>query len=212
MQALATWALLAGALARPTGGAPPLVADALKLAVPVPGGKVEVTEYRPTLPPGCAVDRAEVASPVTSSGQVPVHLEGRLKGGRSCDGWAWARVRLVAPVLVASRALREGEPLAGSVAAEERELVPGRLSPSQLGPDAVATRPLSAGQPLEEKDLRYGPAPGEPVVIAIQLGSLRVEEPGRSIPCVRDRACALTPTGKRVEGTWQGGRLIVSSP
>jgi len=207
----AAWALASAALATAPAGAPPPVAEALRRAAPA-GGRVEVTEYRPTLPKGCAVDRAEVSSPIAASGRVPVRLMGKLEGGRICDGWAWARVRLVAPVLVASRAVREGEPLAGAVASEERELVPGRLSASRLTPEAVASRAVAAGQALEEKDLRYGPAPGEPVILVLELGSLRVEEPGRAIPCLRDRGCALTPTGKRVEGTWQGGRLLVSSP
>lgn len=212
MPALATGALLVAALAASPGEPPPPVAEALRRAVPLPSARVEVTEYLPTLPPGCAVSRAEVKEAVTGSGRVPVHLAGSLRSGGGCDGWAWARVRVVAPVLVAARAVREGEPLAGAVAAEERELIPGRLSPAKLFPEAVATRPLSAGQAIEEKDLRYGPAPGEPVSIVIQLGALRVEEPGRAIPCARDRGCALTPTGKRVEGSWQGDHLLVSSP
>ncbi len=60
--------------------------------------------------------------------------------------------------------------------------------------------------------MRLGPAPGEAVTIVIQLGSLRVEQPGRAVPCARGRACALTPTGKRVEGTWRDDRLYVDSP
>jgi len=211
MRAFLPLALASATLASLPAGTPSQVAAALRRAAPA-GDRVEVTEYRPTLPQGCAVDRAEVPQAVTASGRVPVHLEGRLGSGQGCDGWAWARVRVVAPVLVTSRSLREGEPLAGAVATEQRELVPGRLSLSELAPEVVASRPLPAGQLLEEKDLRYGPPPGEPVVIVIQMGSLRVEEPGRAIPCVRDRACALTPAGKRVEGTWQGGRLFVSSP
>ena len=213
MPALATLALVLGSALAPAGPpVPAAVADALRRAVPVAGGRLEIAEYRPTLPQGCLVARAEVPAPVAGSGRVAVRLEGSLPSGALCDGWAFARVRLLAPVLVASRSLRTGDPIAGAVAPEERELLPGRLSPSMLPADAVAARNVSLGQALDERDLRLGPTPGEAVTVVIQFGSLRVEQPGRSVPCARGRACALTPAGKRVEGTWRDGRLYVDSP
>jgi len=205
--------LLVAATALPaTALAPPPVAQALDRAVPLPGARVEVTDYRPDLPGGCALSRAEVPAPVTGSGRVAVRLSGTLPGGAPCDGWAWARVRLLASVLVASRPLNAGEPLTGAVGSQEREITSGRSPLARLPADAVAGRALAAGQVLEERDLRSGPAPGEPVTVVIRLGSLRVEQPGRSVPCVRGRACALMPSGKRVEGAWQGGRIVVESP
>jgi len=206
MTALATLALFAAAL--PAGA----VAEALRRAVPVPDGHVEISDYRPTLPAGCEVARAELSGSLSSSGRVALRLAGRLPGGAICDGWAWAKVRLLAPVLVASRALRAGEPLSGAVAAEERELAPGRLSATKLAPEAVAARPVPAGQALSEADVRVGPAPGEAVTLVVQMGALRVEQPGRAVPCERGHVCALTATGKRVEGSWQDGRILVSTP
>jgi len=212
MPALATLALLVAALPAGAERAPQAVADALRRAVPVEGGRVEISDYRPTLPRGCEVARAEVSGPLATSGRVALRLGGRMPGGTGCDGWAWARVRLLAPVLVASRALRAGEPLSGAVSPEERELSPGRVAASRLSPDAVAARPLAAGQALDEADLRVGPAPGESVVLVVHMGSLRVEQAGRAVPCSRGHACALTANGKRVEGSWQDGRILVSSP
>jgi hypothetical protein len=75
----------------------------------------------------------------------------------------------------------------------------------------VAERPIAAGQVLEERDLRLGPTPGDDVTVIIRLGTLRVEQVGRAVPCRRGRACAQMPSGKRVEGSWQGGRILVES-
>jgi hypothetical protein len=76
----------------------------------------------------------------------------------------------------------------------------------------VAGRPLAAGQVVDERDLRVGPALGDAVTVTIHSGGIRVEQSGRAVPCSRGRACAQMPSGKRVEGSWQGGRIVVESP
>ena len=188
------------------------MAQALDRSVAVPGARLEVADYRPELPGGCVVSRAEPPAPLTGSGRVALRLAGTLPGGAPCSGWAWARVRLLAPVLVARSALRAGDPLAGVVAPEEREMSAARSPLSRIPAGAVAARPVSPGQVLDERDLRTGPRPGDPVTVVIRLGSLQVEQPGQSRPCARGRACALVPSGRRVEGSWREGRLFVESP
>jgi hypothetical protein len=192
--------------------APPAVVQALGRAAPFPGARVEVADYRPEVPTSCAVARAELPAPLAGSGRVALRLSGSLPGGKPCDGWAWAQVRVTAPVLVASRPVPAGAPLAGAVSAEEREVRGGRAPLGSLPPGATAGRALSTGQALDERDLRSGPTTGDTVTVVIRLASIEVEQPGRAIPCARGRACAQMPSGKRVEGAWRGGRIVVESP
>jgi hypothetical protein len=32
------------------------------------------------------------------------------------------------------------------------------------------------------------------------------------VACARGRACAVLPSGRRIEGAWHGGRIVVESP
>jgi hypothetical protein len=205
---------LALAVAAPPSpaGVPSPVALGLARAVRAPGARLEVADYQASLPPGCAVARADPSSPVAASGRVALRLFGALPGGAPCDGWAWARVRLFAPALVTTRPVRAGEPLAEAVASGEREIVPGRAPLARLPAGAVAERPLASGLVVEERDLRTGPRPGEPVAVVVRLGGLLVEQPGHAVACSRGRACALMPSGRRVEGTFEDGRIVVESP
>jgi hypothetical protein len=120
-------------------------------------------------------------------------------------------VRLVGTVLVASKAVAAGAPLRDAVAPQERELRSGRAPLSRLPDDAVAGRAIAAGQVLEERDLRVGPVLGDEVTVVLRLGAVKVEQVGRAVPCSHGRACAQMPSGKRVEGSWQGGRIHVES-
>jgi hypothetical protein len=210
-----TATLLALLLAAPglAAALPPApVVEAFDRAVPVHGGRVEIADYRPELAAHCTVTRAELPSPLAGSGRIPVRLSGALPEGGPCDGWGWAVVRVLAPVLVTSRAVPAGSPLSGAVTSSERELLAGRSPISRLPADAVASRPMAAGQVVDERDLRVGPAVGDAVTVTIRFGGLRVEQSGRAVPCSRGRACAQMPSGKRVEGTWQDGRILVESP
>ena len=199
---------------------PPSLRSAVTGAITLPGARAEVLELTGALPPGCSLTRAEVPGPVSESGRVAVHLFGASRPtasgaegrGQPCDGWAWARVRVSAPSLVTTRPLVEGDPLEGAVAAAEREVLPGRATLSVLPEGAIAARALAAGVPLDETLLRVGALPGETVAVVLHAGSLWVEQEGRAIACRRGRVCALLPSGRRVEGVWHDGRIVLGSP
>jgi hypothetical protein len=149
---------------------------------------------------------------VDASGQVALRFTGRDGHGAPCEGWAWADVKVTAPALRVARDLRAGEPLAGAVAPAVVELLPARRAVAALPDGAVAARPLRAGAALLLSDLRVGPRPGDAVVVLVRAGAVELERTGRAVPCPRDRACALLPGGKRVEGRYLAGRIVVEAP
>ena len=65
---------------------------------------------------------------------------------------------------------------------------------------------------MDEASIRIGPAPGALVAVRIRSGALTVEQSGRAVPCARGLACALLPSGRRVEGRLTDGRLLVELP
>ena len=202
--------LLAGAA---RAGVPAPVQAAVDAALAVRGARAEVLEVRGELPAGCVLSRAEVPRAVQASSQAAVHLVGETAEGRPCDAWAWARVRLVAPVLVTTRAVAPGEAVAAAaVAREDREVLPGRAPLRELPDGAVADRALPPGIAVEMSALRVGPRPGESVMVVARAGALTVESTARAVPCRRGRACAVLPSGRRVEGAWHGGRIDLDSP
>jgi hypothetical protein len=185
---------------------------ALTAALALPGARVELVRLDPGAPAGCAVASARAPQPLTASGRVALQLSGATAAGAPCDGWAWARVRVVAPALVVARDVADGAPLEGAVTAGEREVLPGRVPLAELPPSATAARALRAGAVLEAANVRSGPRPGEPITVVARVGALAVERPARAVPCARGRACALLPSGQRVEGVLEDGRLVVGSP
>ncbi len=209
-RAAAAAALLLAAGAAPAA-VPGPVQRAVDAALAPPGARAEVLELRGDLGAGCRLARGEVPRRIEASSRNAVHLVGE-GDGRSCEAGAWARVRVVAPVLVTSRAVAAGEALADAVAREDRELLPGRAPLSAVPDGAVADRALAPGVALELWALRVGPRPGEPVTVVAHAGTLTVESAGRAIPCRRGRACALLPSGRRVEGDWHAGRIEVGLP
>jgi flagella basal body P-ring formation protein FlgA len=150
--------------------------------------------------------------PVAASGSAPLRFSGRTAAGAPCEGFAWARVRVTAPAAVTTRALRSGEPLEGAVAVASREVLPGRSALASVPAGAVAARALGAGAVLDEAAVRTGPAAGEAVTVRVTVGALSVEQPGRVVPCQRGRACARLDSGRRVEGRFEDGRLLVETP
>jgi hypothetical protein len=187
---------------------PAAVRAALASALALPGSRVEIAGFSASLPPGCDAARAEVLRPLVASGQAALRLRGR----GPCEGWGWARVRVYAPALVASRAVREGEAVAGASSAAEMEILPGRTPLAALPPGAVAARAIAAGAAIEPGLLRLGPPPGEPVTVLLRVGDVAVEQTGRALPCARGRACALLPSGRRIEGTYDGAHIRVELP
>ncbi len=202
--------LLALVLASPGADPPAAVRTALSRALAVPGARLVVSGYSASLPPGCAAAEAEALRPVVASGQAPI----RLRGGAAapCEGWGWVRVRVFAQGLVASRPVREGEPVSPAAIASEMEVLPGRQPLASVPPGAVASRAIAAGAPIEPGALRLGPAPGEPVAVVLRVGDVQVEQTGRALPCPRGRACALLPSGRRVEGAFDGTRIHLEQP
>lgn len=199
------------ALSLALAAAPTAVEQAVAAAT-APGLRAEVLEYRPAVETGCAPERAEALREVAASGQVALRVEGRDAGGARCEGWGWARVRAVAPALRATRAVRAGEALAGAVSLGEAEVIAGRRALAELPEGAVAARPLSAGAPVESGALRTGPTPGAALTVVVRAGALAVAQPGRAVACGRERACAVLPSGRRVEGRLQDGALWVEAP
>jgi hypothetical protein len=191
---------------------PAPVQAAATAALALRGARAEVEELSGGLPAGCALARAELPQPLAASARLPVHLRGTSAAGQDCDAWAWVRVRVKAPSLVTVRAVLEGAPLASAVTLTEREVSPGRPPVPELPEGATAARSLPAGVALDETHFRVGPRPGEPVAVTLRAGDLVVEQQGQAFACRRGRACALLPSGRRVEGTWHDGRIELESP
>ena len=207
-------ALTLAALAALPDATPLTAADAIAAAVAVPGARAEVREVRVTTGAACPARRTEVLRPVTGSGEVPLRFSGVGSDGRVCQAFGWASVRVTAPGLVATRTIRAGEPLAGAVASGTVELRTGRSAPlATVPPGGRAARTLATGAPVLATDVRAGPLPGEPITVVVRIpGGLELSQDGRAVPCARDRACALLPGGRRVEGRLEGGHLILEAP
>ena len=209
LRALALLALLCAPAPAAPAPASAAVREALARALALPGGRVEALDWRPTLPPGCVASAAESPRPLAASGRVALRLSGAGPAG-PCQGWGWARVRVFAPALVAARPLREGEPVAA--ASDEVEVRGGRAPLGALPDGAVAARAIPAGAAIDLGMLRVGPRPGEPVAVLLRAGPLTVEQAARALPCARGRGCALLPSGRRVEGRLESGRILVEMP
>ncbi|HUK65956.1 MAG TPA: hypothetical protein VLV17_03960 [Anaeromyxobacteraceae bacterium] len=191
---------------------PAPVVTAVAAAVAPPASRAEALEMSGSLPDECLLVRAELPSPVTASGRVPVHLLGEDTARHRCEGWAWVKVRASARSLVTTREVPQGESLAGAVAPAEVEVLQGRPPLEHLPEGARAERSLPAGAAVDESLVRVGPRPGEPVEVVLHAGALSVEAQGRATPCQRGRACALLASGRRVEGEWHDGRIVLELP
>jgi flagella basal body P-ring formation protein FlgA len=194
--------------------ASPVLRAAIERALSAPGARLDsaVEERGAARANDCRAATAEVSRAVDGSGRVALKVSGRSGRGQPCDGWTWVRVRVVGPVAVAARTLREGERVDGAVVTEVRELRTGH-APAVIGPGSVAVRAIAAGQMIEssqvsEPTLRAG----EAVKVLVVSGAVVIEQSGRAVPCARGRSCALLASGKRVEGDLVDGRLVVQSP
>jgi len=199
------------ALAALLAAVPPAVRDAVAVAA-APGLRADAIAYAPATARSCPAERASALRPVAASGSVPLRVEGTDARGAPCAGWAWATVRVFARGLVATRPIRADEPLAGAVAPKEIEIGPGRAPVTDVPTGATAARAVAAGSPLEASSVRSGPRPGEPVVVVVRAGVVAVAQPGRAVPCAREHACAVLPSGRRVEGRLEDGRIVVEAP
>lgn len=188
-----------------------VVQGALDAADVVPNGRVEILSLD-RAPNTCAAAgdlRAEVPRPVDGSGRFGVKLLGTHAGGAPCQAWLWVRLRVMAQVSVAARAIRMGEPFAGATTLAEREILPGR-QPATALEGATAERSVGPGQMIEAEMARPpGLHPGESVKVVLVAGALSVEQTGRAVACARNHNCAVLPNGKHVDGTLMDGRLLV---
>ena len=204
----------AGSARAATGGeARQVVQAALDAADVVPNGRVEILSLD-RAPNGCgsAELRAEVPRPVDGSGRFGVKLLGAHASGAPCQAWIWARVRVMAPVSVATRAIRAGEPFAGGTATAEREIMPGRQPAAALD-GAIAERTVGPGQMIEADMARApGLRPGQPVKVVLVAGALSIEQTGRAVACTRNHNCAVLPSGRHVDGALVDGHLLVEMP
>jgi hypothetical protein len=200
----ATLTLLLASASSPTA--------AVEASLALAGAHAEVGQVRTTAGHDCAAAAWEALRPVASSGRAPLRFSGLTAAGHPCQGFAWASVALSAPAAATTRALKAGEPLDGAVIMGAHEVLPGRHALAEIPPGAAAARALPAGTVLDESSIRVGPESGAAVTVVLRLGALSVEQPGRAVPCRRGRACALLPSGRRVEGRFLYGRLLVEAP
>ena len=209
--ALGTTLVLASPARAATGELKQVVQEALDAADVVPNGRVEILSLD-RAPNTCAAAgelRAEVPRPVDGSGRFGVKVLGAHAGGSPCQAWIWVRLRVMAQVSVATRAIRTGEPFAGATATAEREILPGR-QPASSVEGAIAERTVGPGQMIESEMARApGLHPGESVKVVLVAGALSIEQTGRAVACARNHNCAVLPNGKHVDGTLTDGRLLV---
>lgn len=199
--------MLAALVLAAAAAIPGPVEEALAAALAVEG-RLSIAAWEPALPAGCAPTRAEASGAVRGSGRIAVRVH-----GAGCEGWGWAQVRVFADALILEAAVSEGEPIAGKVRREAREIRPGQRPLAALPPGAVAARSLPAGRMLEARHVRApGAAAGEAIRVRLRSGALRIEQTGRVIPCPGDAVCARLPSGARVEGRLVDGALEVGVP
>lgn len=204
------FALLLLVAVTPQDGVPGPVRAAVEKALALPG-RIEVLGLSERLPAQCRLQRAEVGKPIEGSGRVAVKLLGE-QGGRACAGWGWAEVRVLGQVLVTTRAVRAGEPLAAAVTLSEREVRQGR-HPLSDATGMIATRTLAAGIVVEGEHVQVATGrPGGNVKVMVRSGDLVIEASGRSVACGRERACAVLASGRQVEGRFAEDRLWVVIP
>lgn len=199
---------LAALLLAAAPAAPPVVERALREAVALPGARLELVSFTPH--GACEAQEAEVAQPISASGTVAVRLLGRSPGGRPCAGAGFAQVRLFGPAWIAVRTLAVGQPLEGAAQQADRELRAGHPPAAAIPPGAVAARPIPAGAVVEEGHL-LDPAwaPGASVRVVVRAGAVALAQEGRLVPCAAGRACAILPSGRRVEGRRAEGELLL---
>jgi hypothetical protein len=177
-----------------------------------PGRRAEVAAPQVSSGRGCRPAAWSTLRPATATGPAALRFAGTDAAGGPCEGFAWARVTVLAPTPVVTRTLEVGDPLEGAVAWEEREVRPGRPPPADLPGGATAARRLQPGAVLDEASFRVGPRPGTALPVVLRSGALSVEQQGRAVPCARGRACAVLPSGRRVEGRLADGRILVEVP
>ena len=217
-----TWpALLALALAAQPVPAAPCPAGleracaAVTAALSLPGARAEVQSVRVSSGQACPSRTVESLRPVAGSGDAPLRMSGSLADGSRCEAYGWARVRVLAPALMLARSVVTGDALAGALAPApaEVEVRAGQAPPLATLPEGGrAARALVAGAALLAADVHAGPLPGEPVTVVVRAGAVELATAGRAIGCPHGKTCAVLPSGRRVEGRLEDGRLVLETP
>lgn len=207
------------AISAPIRGAidalPAVVADELQRAAPFPSAQVTGSRYRAVS--GCKVESAELSAPIVASGTAALRVSGRGNNGRPCSAYAFVDVHVVTDALISTRPIREGAPLEGAVRMVRREIAHGETPITALPVGVVASRSLTAGQ-LVDPQLFHAPGltPGTPVRVMLRAGALSLEENGLISRCNDtsrfEHACATVASGKRVEGRYENGVILVEAP
>lgn len=198
------------AVTAPSASVAPAVAEALDRAIAIPGARLEIRSFRAG--GSCTAEAAEVSQPISASGRVAVRLRGLTNSG-PCEAWAWADVRLFAKAFVATHAIREGESLQARTRTAEIEVRSVSAPVVSIPDGAVAASPIAAGSAVEARHLRNQNElrPGSAVEVDVVASGIRISQRGRAVPCVPGRACAVLPSGRRVEGNLVAGRIVLES-
>jgi len=194
---------------------PAIVLDELQRQAPFPNAQITASRYRAVS--GCKVESAELSAPLVASGTTSLRVSGRGANGKPCSAYAFVDVKVVTDALVATKPIREGAALEGSVRIVRREIIHGETPLTQLPAGVVASRSLSTGQLVESQVYRSPAlAPGTAVRIVVYTGALSLEMNGQIARCVdvgaSERTCAMLPSGKRIEGQYENGVLLVEQP
>jgi hypothetical protein len=194
---------------------PAAVADELQRAAPFPTAQVTGSRYRAVS--GCTVESAELSAPIVASGTAALRVSGRGNNGRPCSAYAFVDVHVVTDALISTRPIREGAPLEGAVRMVRREIARGETPITALPVGVVASRSLTTGQLVDPQLFRTpGLTPGTPVRVMLRAGALSLEENGIIARCNDssgiEHACATVASGKRVEGHFENGVILVEAP
>jgi hypothetical protein len=155
--------------------------------------------------PKCVAQRFE-PSRVLGSGRVAVRYH-----GNHCEGWAWVKLKVTVQRLAARKALKAGDLIDGATELVSSDLRPGDDGLETIPQGARAASDIPAGAMLTADRVRIGPAPGASIEVLIQAGAIAVEESGTVVRCSGrgEKVCASLPTGRRVSGHLDDGRLLV---
>lgn len=179
----------------------------------VSGSRLELIDFNSTVRSECSLVSIQSSRPIVASGRYAIKVMGRNSSGARCHGWAWATIKVLAKVMIATQRIEPGEPISqNSVRTAEREKKPGQKPISKIPSEAKAATLLLPGTVLEKHHLRIGPAIGESVEVEVRTNQISIVQIGRVVPCVAGRLCAQLKSGKRLKGQYKNGRLVVEVP
>ena len=179
---LVTLACFAAASPCAFSGEGDALVDALRARFP----EVVRFEATPVSPLRAKDAEIEIPADLALEKRIQTWVTTKGKDGKTRRSAQWWAVKAFAPVMVARRALRAGDPVQGAdLAAEERDIAGsgGTLLPADAAPTAGrwrATRFVQSGAPLKRSDLE--PAPevlrGQQVRVSLVSDRFTIETSG----------------------------------